>query len=146
MAESHVDFMRRWFADVWDAGSWDAIEAMLAPTGRLHGLGQPDQVVVGPAAFRPFWEQFCAAFPERTFAVEEGLELGDRVAVRWRAELFHGTDALGSPATHKWIPVTGIAFACVRDGQLHEGWNNWDSLELARQIDALAPVKPFVPR
>jgi len=42
--------------------------------------------------------------------------------------------------------VTGIAFAHVRDGQLQEGWNNWDSLELARQIEALAPIRPILPQ
>ena len=36
MTESPVDFMRRWFAEVWDAGRWEAIETMLAPAGRLR--------------------------------------------------------------------------------------------------------------
>ena len=99
----------------------------------------------GPSGFRPFWAQFCGAFPERHFEVEEGIESGDRVAVRWRARLFHGGDTLGTPATNKHVEITGIAFAYVRDGQLQEGWNNWDSLELARDIEALAPIKPYMP-
>lgn len=146
MAGSHVDFMRRWFAEIWDDGRSEAIDELLAPSGRIHGLGDPDQISIGPAGFRPFWAQFCDTFPERHFVVEDGVESGDRVAIRWRARLLHGGNAMGTQATNKWVEITGIAFAYVRNGQLQEGWNNWDSLELARAIDALAPIQPYVPR
>lgn len=146
MTGSHADFMRRWFDQVWNLGRAEAIEAMLAPNGRVHGLGEADAVATGPAEFRWFWTQFCEAFPTRRFTVEDVVESGDKVAVRWRARLIHGGDALGPAPTGKEVVVTGIAFAHVRDGQLQEGWNNWDSLELARQIEALAPIRPILPR
>jgi hypothetical protein len=45
------------------------------------------------------------------------------------------------PATGRLIVVTGMSFGRFRDGQLVEGYNNWDQLSLMQQIgSAPAPT------
>jgi hypothetical protein len=108
---SHADLLRRCFEEVWNQGSESAIDELLAPDGRIHGLGEAGVVAEGPAGFKPFWAQLCATFPTRRFEVE----------------------------------VTGMSFVRVGNGQLLEGWNNWDALEMATKISALRTIKPLAP-
>jgi ketosteroid isomerase-like protein len=137
--------LRRWFDEVWNRGAEAAIDALFAPDGRIHGLGEAGVVAEGPAGFKPFWAQLCATFPERHFVVEDSVKSGDKVAIRWRARLLHGGNALGPEATGEEIEVTGMSFVRVRDGRILEGWNNWDSLTMATRINALQPIKPLMP-
>ena len=145
MPTPHTDLLRRWFDEIWNQGNESAIDELLAPDGRVHGLGEAGVVAVGPAGFKPFWAQLCATFPTRHFVVEDSVEAGDKVAVRWRARMVHGGDALGSAPTGQEVEVTGMSFVRVRDGQLLEGWNNWDALEMATKINAIHTIKPLAP-
>jgi len=53
----------------------------------------------------------------------------------------HLGDDLGIPSTGRRVTVTGMSMARVRDGQMVEGWNNWDTMALMQQIGAPpAPV------
>jgi predicted ester cyclase len=59
---------------------------------------------------------------------------GDRVAAHCRVVARHVGDALGAPATNTPVTFTGVAIARVRDGQIVEGWNNFDFLSMYQQI------------
>ena len=48
----------------------------------------------------------------------------------------HGSDELGVPATGKQVRLTGISIARIVDGQIVEGWDNWDQLAMLEQIGA----------
>ena len=48
----------------------------------------------------------------------------------------HTGDHLGMPATGKQVRITGITIARIRDGQVIEGWDNWDQLGMLQQIGA----------
>ena len=48
----------------------------------------------------------------------------------------HLGGSLGIPATGKPVRSTGISIARIEKGQIVEGWDNWDQLEMLKQIGA----------
>ena len=123
---------RQWFEQVWNAGSEQAIHALLAPDAKMHGLPTPDgTALVGPAAFVPFWQKFRAAFPDIHIEVARVVSEGDMVAVHCRVTGKHHGDELGIAATQNPIDMWGMGMARIKDGKIVE------ALELLRLHDAL---------
>jgi predicted ester cyclase len=48
----------------------------------------------------------------------------------------HKGDGLGVPASGKQVRLTGITIARIENGQIIEGWDNWDQLGMLEQIGA----------
>src|SRR5436309_2336626 len=107
---------RRWFEEVWNKGRADAIDELMAPDSIAHGLGDPDQQVRGPAAFKLFHAKFKGAFPDIRITVEEMISDGDRVAVRFTCRATHGGDHLGVTATQKPVSFTAMSFVHWKNG------------------------------
>jgi steroid delta-isomerase-like uncharacterized protein len=140
MSDENVALMYRWFDEVWNKGRAEAIDEMFAADGIAHGLGEAGVEVRGPAEFKPFFAKLRGAFPEFEVTIEDTIAEADQVAARWTARLTHQGDHLGIPATGKKAIVSGMSIIRVRDGQIIEGWNNWDIMGLMQQIGALQPA------
>lgn len=125
---------RRWFDEVWNQGREATIDELFAADGVAHGLGAPGETTRGPAAFKPFWAQLRAAFPDIRFTVGDTVSEGDKVAGRWSATMTHRGDQLGMPATGKAVMVTGMSFLQIRDGKVTDAWNNWDQHVFIREL------------
>ena len=134
--EENVALMRRWFNEVWNQRRLDAIAELMAPDAIAAGLGGADEVVRGPAEFRLFAERFQKAFSGIQITVEDAFGSGDKVVVRWSAEMTHTGDDIGIPATGRTVRIRGISLARVENGKLVEGWDNWDQLGLQQQLQA----------
>jgi steroid delta-isomerase-like uncharacterized protein len=130
--------MRRWFDEVWNKGRLEAIAEMMAPDAVGVGAAGPDQVVHGPAEFRLFAERFQKAFSSIHITVEDAFGSGDKVAVRWSAEMTHTGEGFGIPATGRTVRIRGISLARIENGKLVEGWDNWDQLGLQQKLQASA--------
>lgn len=142
MSEENVAVMHRWFDEVWNRGRTEAIDELFAADGVAYGLGEAGLDVHGPAAFKPFFERLRGAFPDICVTIEDTIAEGDKVAARWTACMTHEGDQLGVPACHRNVRVSGMSIIRVRNGQIVEGWNNWDMLSLMQQITpAPAPAR-----
>jgi steroid delta-isomerase-like uncharacterized protein len=139
MTESdNIAIIRRWFEEVWNQRRLATIDELLAPDARAYDMTAPDSVLVGPEAFRAAAQQMHAAFGEMQLTVEDIFASGDRVAVRLTGRLRH-TGSLGPlPATNREVTVPIMSIIRLRDGQLVEGWNNWDLASVLRSADAPA--------
>lgn len=51
----------------------------------------------------------------------------------------HSGDDLGMQATGKSVRITGTTIARILNGQIIEGWDNWDQLGMLQQIGAYSP-------
>jgi len=60
MSASPDAVMRQWFQEVWNERREDAIDRIMAPDAKVHGLAEV--AIDGPAGFKPFYRMFCAAF------------------------------------------------------------------------------------
>ena len=135
--EKNKELTRRWFEEVWNQRRSEAIDRLLAPDGIAYGLDAPGTPPKpGPESFRPFWEKFCGAFPDLRIIVEEVIGEGDMTAARFSFQGTHRGDHLGAPATGRPILATGMCLIRWRNGQIVQGWNEFDSMRLFQQIGA----------
>jgi steroid delta-isomerase-like uncharacterized protein len=126
MSDANKQLMRRWFEEVWNQRNESAIEAMLTPDCRVHGLGGGDAAMIGPEGFKTFYRSFCGAFPDLRVTVDDTIAEGDKVAIRWTATMTHLGDGLGFPASGKKTSMDGSTIGVIKDGKIDEGWNHMD--------------------
>jgi steroid delta-isomerase-like uncharacterized protein len=138
MSEANKAFIRRWFEEVWNKGSEDAIDEMMDEECIANGLtGESGQAPRGPSEFKPFFRKFREAFPNIAVSVEDVVAEGDRVAARCSVRGHHRGDSLGFAATEQPVEFTGMTIVRVRDGKIVEAWNNFDFMTMFQQLGAL---------
>jgi steroid delta-isomerase-like uncharacterized protein len=136
--EANKALIRRWFEEVWNQGKAAAIDELFAPDGVAHGLAEDSgNPLVGPENFKPFHATFRGAFPDLEVVVEDVLAEGDKVAARCSVRGKHTGDHLGVAASNAPVEFTGISIVRIRNGQIVEGWNNFDFMKMNRQIGIL---------
>jgi steroid delta-isomerase-like uncharacterized protein len=128
MPNDRVTLLHEWFEQVWNRGDVAAIDRLMAPAAIAHGLVGPDgnALPAGPAGFKPFFRQFRDAFPDIQVTVEDAVVEGDMIVTRCSVRGTHHGDTLGVAATMRPVQFTGMCMARVRNGQIVEGWNNFD--------------------
>jgi|SRR5262245_6412206 len=135
MSEQNKALLKRWFEEVWNQGSNEAIDELLDDEVVIHGLAGPDgKDVQGSGAFREFHRQFRGAFPDISITVEDVIAEGDRVVARCSVRGNHTGESLGIAASNSPIEFGGIAIVKIRDGKFVEAWNNFDFLTMNRQL------------
>ena len=93
--------------------------------------------VHGAEQFRRFIESMLTEFDDFRIDIEDVITDGDKVAARWVARGTYRGSLLapGSP-TGQPVRMTGMTMARVANGQIVEGWNNWDIMGMMRQLGA----------
>jgi predicted ester cyclase len=132
MAES--EFMNRWFEEVWNNQDESAIDQMFAEDGIGHGLAA--EPIVGPENFKTFHRAFVSAYPNLKVHVEDTVVEGDKIAVRCRVTGSHEGDGIGLSPTNRPVDFTGMVIVRVRDGKIVEAWNEFNFMEMYKQIGA----------
>jgi steroid delta-isomerase-like uncharacterized protein len=140
--EENVALMRRWFHEVWNEGRLETVTELLAEDAIGMGQGTQGTITRGPRDFIPFVKRIRGAFPDIRIRVEDAFGAGDKVAVRWSADMTHQGAHLGVPPTGRRVRITGISVVRIAKGKLAEGWDNWDQLAMMQQIGALQEVHP----
>jgi steroid delta-isomerase-like uncharacterized protein len=125
---------QRWFEEVWNKGREAVIDQMIAPQTPARGLAQGGRTLVGPAAFKEFYRPMRAAFPDIHVTVDDVVVEGDQSVCRLTAHATHTGDGLGVPPTGRRISFTAIVWLRWKDGQVVDGWNEFDSARLMGQI------------
>ena len=125
---------RRWFDEVWNAGREEVIDEMLAPQTPARGLAHGGRTLTGPAAFKEFYRPMRAALPDIHITVDDILVEGDQSVCRLTAHGTHTGDGFGVPPTGRKIRFTAIVWLRWKDGQVVDGWNEFDSAHLMGQI------------
>ena len=81
MSAENKALLRRWFAEVWNQGRPETIDALLAPGAVVHGSTGD---LHGRDAFKAFQAAYRNAFPDVRVDLEEIVAEGNMVAGRWR--------------------------------------------------------------
>ena len=114
---------------------------MCAANGIIHGLtDDPKKPLRGPEAFKPFYRNFRAAFPDIRITVLETICDGDKIAALCRAEGTHKGGTLGFAATQKPMAFEGMVLVRVKNNQIVEGWNFWDFMGLYQSLGVLPKI------
>lgn len=132
---------RRLLEESFNEGKLDVIDQVVAPDAQNHDPAMPARLrsLRGPQSQRQTVEMYRAAFPDVRLTVDEVIDAGDKVALRWSAEGTHRGELEGLAPTGKRVLVTGISVDHWQDGKIVESWTQWDNLGLARQLGAAPP-------
>jgi predicted ester cyclase len=68
------------------------------------------------------------------FTIEDVIESGDKLVVRWTNSGSHVGDFLSIPPTNKSFSVAGIDIYRLEDGKLAEHWHVIDQLTMLQQL------------
>ncbi len=137
--EENIQLMRRWFQEIWNEGNIQTVYDLLSPDAVGRGQTMTQAEIHGPKDFVPFVQQIRAAFPDIHVEINDAFGAGDKVVARWSATMTHRGDDLGMPATGKTVRITGTTIARILNGQVIEGWDNWDQLAMLEQIGVYSP-------
>jgi steroid delta-isomerase-like uncharacterized protein len=74
---------------------------------------------------------------EGHWAIQEIVEAGDRVTVRWVGEGTHTGEVMGVAPTGRKIRVDAVSVLHIRDGKIARNYTVWDTLGFLRQIGAV---------
>jgi predicted ester cyclase len=132
-----AQLLRTWFEEVWNQGHVESIDKLFPEHAVMWGVVRPDVPSTGPAEFKQFYHTMRAACPDIHIALEHVVLEDDMAFARWTATMTHTGDGLGMPPTARKIKVCGMSALRARDGEILEGWNNWDQVGLARQLGVL---------
>ena len=134
MTSSVKPLFQRYFDEVTNQGRMEFVDELFAPDYAHHDPANPDGAIGGVEDVRFHLEALRRAFPDVTFTVEDMVESGDDILVRWSARLTHTGDYFGIPPTGKAATITGMNYWRMKDGKAVEGWVNRDDLGLLQQL------------
>jgi steroid delta-isomerase-like uncharacterized protein len=138
MSGKHV--ARRWFDEVWNQRDSTAISRFFAKDGIAHGLSANGEDLIGPDGFLPFHAAFLGRFADLQITIDDLIEEGDRVAVRWHATGTLTGHGMGFAPTGKPMSITGTSILRVQNGQIVEARNNFDVLGMHQQLGTVASI------
>jgi len=128
MAEgANAVLARKWFREVWLPGGEATVHELMHPDAVGHMEGAE---VHGAAEFLPARAALLDAFPDLDVHVDDLLEQGDQVAVRWSVTATHGGGGLGVPASQQKVRFRGITWLRFVEGKVVEGWDAWNQGQL----------------
>jgi len=122
-----TEIYHQWFEEVWNQGSDEAVDRLLANPCRSRGLG-PE--ITNPEQFRAFRKGIFDSMCDLKVEVLEAVENGDWVFGRFVVKAVHR--ASGKP-----IVFHGASNARFADGKFVEGNDVIDFLSVLIQVGAL---------
>lgn len=108
----------------WDRGEVEVLDGILSPDYRRRSAAGEEGET--REEFKASIITTRAAFPDLVTTIDEILEEGDRVAVRWHSVGRHERSFLGVPATGLEVRVQGATFARFEDDLVAEEQVTWD--------------------
>jgi len=134
-----ASLIHRWFEEVWNNKREDAVDEMLADDGIAHGLVDADgNEIRGPENFKKLHRQFVETFPDMRIEVEDTVVEDDKIAARCRVTGSHLGRGIGVAPTNGPVEFTGMTIVRVKDGKIVEAWNEFNFMEMYRQVGALS--------
>lgn len=118
---------------IWNGKDTVEIDTLVAGDFRYQEAGKTP-MVIGARGVAFLTRLRRSSFPDLTYAIDEIVAEGDRVAVRWTAT---GTQqgAYGlTPPTGAQVAWSGVSFFTVADGRINAAWVNEDWQGVDRQL------------
>jgi len=118
----------------------DMLDGLLASDIVHHSATFPD--TEGPAGVTRILGAAFTGFPDVRWTVEDVIDEGDLVAVRFRADGSHLGEFQGYPPTGRPVVWTGINIFRIECGRIVESWSEVDGVGRLEQIGVLPSRRP----
>jgi predicted ester cyclase len=123
---------RRLYEEAWNKRDFAVLDEIVGETHIFHNASAP-KMGTGREAYRDVIKLYTGAL-DMQFNIEDMIEEGDRVVVRWTVRGRHDVD------------LTGITIHRIAEGQIVESWADWDALGLMQQLKSVRPETAAAPR
>ncbi len=136
MADEQEAIVRRSIDEVWNGGRLEVIDEIVADGYVRHESTLPG-VVRGLDELKATVNLYRDAFPDLNVVIEDMVSSEGVVTTRWRASGTHRGELMGLSPTGRRSEVTGLNLARIRDGRIHEEWQEWNEAAMLRQLGVL---------
>lgn len=119
----------------WDEGKVHALDDLLAPSYRRHSNNS--EVAQDREQFKASITSTRQAFPDLVTTIDDMVEEGDRLAIRWHSQGTHTGAMYGVPPTRRPVSVYGVTFAQFSGDQVVEEWVTWDPRQLLTALGVI---------
>lgn len=131
MTRATQELIRRFYEDVLAGGDTSALDDIAATDYREHdplpGQGE------GLEGLKQRVTMLKNGLAPR-FTIEDVIQEGDKLVVRWKNSGTHVGDFLGIPPTNKDFSVAGVDIYRLEDDKLAEHWHVVDQLSMLQQL------------
>jgi predicted ester cyclase len=127
----------QFYVDIWNTGDVAALDEVLAPDFRNHGLGET--AIPHRELYKQAILETRAGFPDWTNALDEVIAEGDIVAARWRATGTHIGSYGPWPPTGRKVVILGMTFVRIAQGRITDFWKQDNSLTVPDQLGVAPP-------
>jgi steroid delta-isomerase-like uncharacterized protein len=134
MSDATKRVFQRYFDEVTNEGRLELVDEVFARDYAHHDPANPDEAIGGVEDVKFHLAALRSAFPDVAFKVEQMIEEGDDILVRWSATLTHTGDYFGIPPTARSARITGMNWWRMANGKAVEGWVNREDLQLLQQL------------
>jgi len=135
MSERNKELVRRVIEQVVNRGNLTLADELIATDYVYHEPTAGEKR--GRDGFRRLVITYRTAFPNMRLTVGQQIAEGDLVVTRWTARGTHRGALFGTPPTNRDVTVQGIVISRIRDGQIAEEFECYDSLGMFRQLGAV---------
>jgi steroid delta-isomerase-like uncharacterized protein len=124
--------VRRFFEEIFNQGNLAAADEIVAVDYLNHNAAPTE--APGREGLKQFVSYAHAGLRDLQFTLDDQVAEDDKVVTRWTATAIHQGEFAGIPATGKRVTITAINIHRVVEGQIQEGWLQWDALGLLQQL------------
>lgn len=132
MSASNKAILRRLFEKVYTEGDLQVADAIMV-VGFVNHNPAPGEAS-GREGFKAFVAYLRRAFADFRITIEDQVAEEDKVVTRFTISGRHEGEFGGLPPSGKLVSVPAMALHRIVDGQIREGWFNWDALGLMQQL------------
>lgn len=126
-------FVRRFYEEYYNRSRLEAIDDMFDPSYVHH----TPEVTEGKMSYEEYREHMLTlsrAFPHMKVAVEDQIAEKDKVVTRLKMYGIQEGDLPGIPSKGREVKVDVITILAMKGGRIVEGWELYDSLDMAIQL------------
>jgi steroid delta-isomerase-like uncharacterized protein len=139
MSDENKEVVRRFFAEVINAGRMDRADAFVTADYIEHQQLPGAEGRQGIEIAKAFLSMMRSAFPNYRFDIEDLIAEGDKVVARLTVSGTQRGAMLGLGPTGRRVRTSGIEEFRFADGKIAEHWAVFDALGMLRQL-GLRPV------
>jgi steroid delta-isomerase-like uncharacterized protein len=135
MAEENVATSRRILDEAFGQGKLEVIDEVCTEDFVNHDPIAGDQ---DRETSKQTIASYREAFPDLSFTIDDALDCGDKVVLRWTGQGTFQNEFMGlQPTGDRGEPVHGITIDRFEGGRIAESWSQWDTLQFMRDVGAL---------
>jgi predicted ester cyclase len=140
MASANETTIRRHFAEFWNKGN--VVAELFTADYIGHGASVPDFNAV---SLKQVVGSSRTSFPDMRATIEDVIEGGDKVVVRYNITGTHKGSWKGVAPSGKAVKGSAVGIYRMVDGKIAESWALTDDLGVMRQVGGVPALAPATP-